>query len=79
MPVTSNIADVIVSNCVRNLVPNKDNVFKEIFRTLKPGDHYLSETAIQQFRNSNTGIFSITVYAEKPVAAKSCCGPECCN
>src|ERR1044072_1337668 len=26
MPVTSNIADVIVSNCVLNLVPNKDNV-----------------------------------------------------
>ena len=28
MPVTSNIADVIVSNCVLNLVPNKDGVFQ---------------------------------------------------
>lgn len=40
MPVTSNSADVIVSNCVLNLVPNKDNVFKEIFRVLKPGGHF---------------------------------------
>ncbi len=40
MPVTSNAADVIVSNCVLNLVPNKDEVFKEIFRVLKPGGHF---------------------------------------
>ena len=36
MPVTSNTADVIVSNCVLNLVPNKDEVIKEIYRVLKP-------------------------------------------
>src|SRR5579872_1322132 len=35
MPVSSNTADVIVSNCVLNLVPNKDGVFKEINRVLK--------------------------------------------
>jgi arsenite methyltransferase len=40
MPVTSNIADVIVSNCVLNLVPNKDGVFKEITRVLNPGGHF---------------------------------------
>lgn len=40
MPVASNAADVIVSNCVLNLVPNKDGVFKEIYRTLKPGGHF---------------------------------------
>ena len=40
MPVTSNVADVIVSNCVLNLVPNKDGVFKEINRVLKPGAHF---------------------------------------
>lgn len=40
MPVTANTADVIVSNCVLNLVPNKDSVFKEIFRVLKPGGHF---------------------------------------
>lgn len=40
MPVASNTADVIVSNCVLNLVPNKDAVIKEIFRVLKPGGHF---------------------------------------
>ena len=145
MPVTSNIADVIVSNCVLNLVPNKNNVFKEIFRVLKPGGHfsisdivligelpvgiknvaemyagcvsgaiqkedylelienngfsnitiqkeksviipgdilqnYLSENQIAEFKNSGTGIFSITVYAEKTLVEKeNCCAPGCCN
>ncbi len=145
MPVTANIADVVVSNCVLNLVPNKDGVFKEIFRVLKPGGHfsisdivlvsklpdeiknaaemyagcvagaiqkqvymelieangfkniavqkekaivipddiliqYLSAEQIETFKQSGTGIISITVYAEKPLEEKkSCCEPECCN
>jgi len=130
MPVSADIADVIVSNCVLNLVPNKDGVFKEIRRVLKPGGHfsisdivlvgplpqkikeaaemyagcvagaiqqqaylelikvngfknvvvqkekpiivpddilssYLSEGEIREFKSSGTGIYSITVYAEK--------------
>ena len=40
MPVTANTADVIISKCVLNLVPNKDGVFKEIYRVLKPGGHF---------------------------------------
>lgn len=40
MPVSDNAADVIVSNCVLNLVPDKPKVFSEIFRTLKPGGHF---------------------------------------
>ncbi len=40
MPVSANVADVVVSNCVLNLVPNKLNVFKEIYRVLKPGGHF---------------------------------------
>ena len=40
IPVTGNIADVVVSNCVLNLVPNKQNVIKEIYRVLKPGGHF---------------------------------------
>ncbi len=40
MPITGNVADVIVSNCVLNLVPNKHKVFSEIYRILKPGGHF---------------------------------------
>ncbi len=40
IPVTANKADVIVSNCVLNLVPNKHKVFGEIYRVLKPGGHF---------------------------------------
>lgn len=40
MPVTANVADVVVSNCVLNLVPNKEKVFSEIKRVLKPGGHF---------------------------------------
>lgn len=40
IPLTSNKADVVVSNCVLNLVPNKHKVFSEIFRVLKPGGHF---------------------------------------
>ena len=40
MPITANTADVIVSNCVLNLVPNKDAVIKDIYRVLKPGGHF---------------------------------------
>ncbi len=142
MPVTSNIADVVVSNCVLNLVPNKNNVIKEIFRVLKPGGHfsisdvvlegelpaklknvaemyagcvsgaiqkqvylelvtnngfsditiqkekkiiipddildkYLSQEEIADFKNSNVGIKSITVFAKKSEDV-ACCGPDCC-
>ncbi len=40
MPVTSETADVVVSNCVLNLVPNKKAVFQDIFRVLKTGGHF---------------------------------------
>ena len=144
IPVTANAADVIVSNCVLNLVPNKDGVFKEIFRVLKPDGHfsisdivlvgelpanikntaemyagcvagaiqkdeylqlieangfknitiqkdkaiiipddilsnYLSSEQIAAFKQSGTGIRSITVYAEKPSQTNSCIpGGGCC-
>lgn len=131
MPVNDAVADVIVSNCVLNLVPNKEKVIEEIFRVLKPGGHfsisdivlvgelpdalrqdaemyagcvagaiqksdylghiekagfenimlqkektinipedilskYLNSDEIASFQAGATGIFSITVYAEKP-------------
>ena len=40
MPMTANVADVVVSNCVLNLVPNKKAVFNEIMRVLKNGGHF---------------------------------------
>lgn len=141
MPVTANVADVVVSNCVLNLVPNKDAVIKEIFRVLKAGGHfsisdvvlvgdlpdnlrnaaemyagcvsgaiqkqdylglieqngfanitmqkekeiiipndildkYLSAEEIGQFKNGETGIYSVTVFAQKPEACTP--GSGCC-
>jgi arsenite methyltransferase len=39
MPVNDNTADVVISNCVLNLVPDKRKAFAEICRILKPGGH----------------------------------------
>jgi SAM-dependent methyltransferase len=36
LPIADNTADVIISNCVINLTPNKRKVFQEAFRVLKP-------------------------------------------
>lgn len=104
MPLEDNLADVVVSNCVLNLVPNKQQAFTETFRILKPGGHFsisdivtsgdlpeslkedaemyagcvsgaipkdkylakhLTDGELNEFRNSEIGIFSITLYAEK--------------
>jgi|SRR5208337_2905501 len=37
MPIESNSVDLVISNCVLNLVPDKKLAFKEIYRVLKPG------------------------------------------
>jgi arsenite methyltransferase len=37
LPVTDNSVDVVMSNCVINLCPDKPSVFREVFRVLKPG------------------------------------------
>lgn len=142
IPLMSNVADVVVSNCVMNLVPNKPKAFAEVQRILKQTGHfsisdivlvgdlpekiknaaemyagcvasaiqmedylkiiensgfknitlqkkkpiivpddilknYLNEEEIQQYKDSTTRIYSITVYAEKVVG---CCTPNtgCC-
>lgn len=140
MPLADNLADVIISNCVLNLVPDKRKAFGEIFRVLKPGAHlsvsdivlrgelpeklkqhaeiyagcvsgamqlndylgtikdcglvnirvqkekkisvpdqyllrYMSRADVNEYRNSGAGIFSVTVYAEKPSFAG--CGYGC--
>ncbi len=131
IPVSDNTVDVVVSNCVLNLVPNKQGVLSEVFRILKPGGHfsisdivlvgdlpakiqtaaemyagcvagaiqkndylnliretgftgvtvqkekvitipddilsgYLSGEEIQGFKKSQTGIYSVTVFGQKP-------------
>lgn len=48
MPLQDNLAHVVISNCVLNLVPDKEKAFSEIYRILKPGAHFcVSDIVIQ--------------------------------
>jgi len=40
MPLPDAVIDVVISNCVLNLVPDKTKAFSEIYRVLKPGGHF---------------------------------------
>ena len=40
MPLSDQMADVVVSNCVMNLVPDKTKAFSEVYRILKSGGHF---------------------------------------
>ncbi len=40
MPLKNDFADVVISNCVLNLVPNKAKAFEEMYRIIKPGGHF---------------------------------------
>jgi len=40
LPLGDEMSNVVVSNCVLNLVPDKEKAFSEIFRILKPGAHF---------------------------------------
>jgi hypothetical protein len=40
---------------------------------------YLTAQEIDEFKGSGTGIYSITVFAQKPIEDKNCCSPDCCQ
>lgn len=144
IPLSSKRADVVVSNCVMNLVPDKKKAFDEVYRILKPKGHFsisdvvlkgdlpeaikqqaemyagcvsgaikksdylellsdtgfvnitvqkekqivlpdevlsafLSAEQLKEFKEKGSGVYSITVYAERPEADCGC-GPQakCC-
>lgn len=54
IPIAASRADVIVSNCVLNLVPNKEKAFSEMFRILKVGGHFsVSDIVLEGYLPEN--------------------------
>jgi ubiquinone/menaquinone biosynthesis C-methylase UbiE len=54
MPLNNNLVDVVISNCVLNLVPDKDKAFSEIYRVMKPGGHFsISDIVLKGFLPDN--------------------------
>ena len=68
--------ELIEANGFKNISVQKD---KAIFIPDDILSNYLSAEQIAAFKQSGTGIRSITVYAEKQSVKKACCAPDCCN
>jgi len=63
IPIDSDSADVVVSNCVMNLVPNKTKAFAETFRIMKPGGHFSISDIVLQGELSEELRQEATLYA----------------
>ncbi len=63
IPIENNTADVVVSNCVMNLVPNKQKAFSEAFRIIKPGGHFSISDIVLQGELPNDLRKEVTLYA----------------
>jgi SAM-dependent methyltransferase len=63
IPLNSNSTDVVISNCVLNLVPNKLQAFKEIFRILKSGGHFCISDVVTIGELPTELLKSATLYA----------------
>ncbi len=63
MPLSNDTVDVIVSNCVLNLVPDKDKAFSEIFRVLKKGGHFCVSDVVVQGQLPESVIKDAELYA----------------
>ena len=63
LPVSSSSADVVVSNCVLNLVPDKRKAFEEIYRVLKPGGHFSISDVVMSGRLPSKILEAAEMYA----------------
>ena len=63
MPIEDNTADVVVSNCVMNLVPNKQKAFSETFRIIKHGGHFSISDIVLQGKLTDELRKEATLYA----------------
>jgi len=55
IPVKDNSVDLVMSNCVINLVPNKEKAYREIYRILKPGGRFVISDLVTE-RELNASI-----------------------
>ena len=63
MPFDDNLFDVVISNCVLNLVPDKTKAFSEIFRVLKAGGHFIVSDVVLKGTLSEKMIMDAEMYA----------------
>ena len=66
---------MIKNNGFENLTIQKEKIISLPADILR---EHLNDEEVAQFQKGGAGIFSVTVYAEKPLEVKACCGPDCC-